>query len=80
MAISITRLIPKCFNTKGINKIYKEAEIVNDRVFKINVKKENVPDLVEDMVKNNIKIYGIKEDEKSLEDAFFERTGGNVIE
>ena len=67
-------------NTKGINKIYKEAEIVNDRVFKINVKKENVPDLIEDMVKNNIKIYGIKEDEKSLEDAFFERTGGNVIE
>ena len=67
-------------NTKGINKIYKEAEIVNDRVFKINIKKENVPDLVEDMVKHNIKIYGIKEDEKSLEDAFFERTGGNVIE
>ena len=67
-------------NTKGINKIYKEAEIVNDKVFKINIKKENVPDLVEDMVKNNIKIYGIKEDEKSLEDAFFERTGGNVIE
>ena len=67
-------------NTKDINKIYKEAEIVNDRVFKINIKKENVPDLVEDMLKNNIKIYGIKEDEKSLEDAFFERTGGNVIE
>lgn len=67
-------------NTKGINKIYKEAEIVNDKVFKINVKKENVPDLIEDMVKHNIKIYGIKEDEKSLEDAFFERTGGNVIE
>ena len=67
-------------STKNINKIYKEAEIVNDRVFKINIKKENVPDLVEDMVKHNIKIYGIKEDEKSLEDAFFERTGGNVIE
>ena len=67
-------------STKNINKIYKEAEIVNDKVFKINIKKENVPDLVEDMLKNNIKIYGIKEDEKSLEDAFFERTGGNVIE
>ena len=67
-------------STKDINKIYKEAEIVNDRVFKINVKKENVPDLVEDMVKHNIKIYGVREDEKSLEDAFFERTGGNVIE
>ncbi len=67
-------------NTKGINKIYKEAEIINDKVFKINIKRENVPDLVIDMVKNNIKIYEIKEDEKSLEDAFFERTGGNVIE
>ena len=67
-------------NTKGINKIYKEAEIVNDRVFKINIKKENVPDLIEDMIKHNIKIYGVREDEKSLEDAFFERTGGNVIE
>ena len=67
-------------NTKDINKIYKEAEIVNDKVFKINIKKENVPDLVEDMVKHNIKIYGVREDEKSLEDAFFERTGGNIIE
>lgn len=67
-------------NTKDINKIYKEAEIVNERIFKINIKKENVPDLVIDMVKNNIKVYEIKEDEKSLEDAFFERTGGNVIE
>ncbi len=67
-------------NTKDINKIYKEAEIINDKVFKINIKKENVPDLVEDMVKHNIKIYGVREDEKSLEDAFFERTGGNVIE
>ena len=67
-------------STKNINKIYKEAEIVNDKVFKINIKKENVPDLVEDMIKNNIKIYGVREDEKSLEDAFFERTGGNVIE
>ena len=67
-------------NTKDINKIYKEAEIINDKAFKINIKKENVPDLIEDMVKHNIKIYGVREDEKSLEDAFFERTGGNIIE
>ena len=67
-------------STKDINRIYKEAEIVNDRIFKINIKKENVPDLIEDMIKHNIKIYGVREDEKSLEDAFFERTGGNIIE
>ena len=67
-------------NTKDIKNIYKEAEVLNNKEFKISIKKENIPDLVADMVKNNIKIYGIKEDEKSLEDAFFERTGGNVIE
>lgn len=67
-------------NTKDIKKLYSEATIVNDRIFKISMKKENVPNLVVNLVNNNIKIYEIKEDEKSLEDAFFERTGGNVIE
>ena len=67
-------------NTKDIKKVYSEATIVNDKIFKISMKKENVPNLVVNLVNNNIKIYEIKEDEKSLEDAFFERTGGNVIE
>ena len=67
-------------NTKNIKKLYSEATIVNDKIFKISMKKENVPNLVVNLVNNNIKIYEIKEDEKSLEDAFFERTGGNVIE
>ena len=67
-------------NTKNIKKIYSEATIVNDKIFKISMKKENIPNLVVNLVNNNIKVYEIKEDEKSLEDAFFERTGGNVIE
>ena len=67
-------------NTKDIKKLYSGATIVNDKIFKISMKKENVPNLVVNLVNNNIKIYEIKEDEKSLEDAFFERTGGNVIE
>ena len=67
-------------NTKDIKKLYSEATIVNDKIFKISMKRENVPNLVVNLVNNNIKIYEIKEDEKSLEDAFFERTGGNVIE
>ena len=67
-------------NTKNIKKLYSEATIVNEKIFKISVKKENIPNLVVNLVNNNIKIYEIKEDEKSLEDAFFERTGGNVIE
>ena len=67
-------------NTKDIKNLYSEATIINDKIFKITMKKENVPNLVVNLVNNNIKIYEIKEDEKSLEDAFFERTGGNVIE
>ena len=67
-------------NTKDIKNLYSEATIVNDKIFKISMKKENVPNLVINLVNNNIKIYEIKEDEKSLEDAFFEKTGGNVIE
>ena len=67
-------------NTKDIKNLYSEATIVNDKIFKISMKKENVPNLVVNLVNNNIKIYEIKEDEKSLEDAFFERTGGNIIE
>ena len=67
-------------NTKDIKKLYSEATILNEKIFKISMKKENIPNLVVNLVNNNIKIYEIKEDEKSLEDAFFERTGGNVIE
>ena len=67
-------------NTKDIKNLYSEATIINDKIFKISMKKENIPNLVVNLVNNNIKIYEIKEDEKSLEDAFFERTGGNVIE
>ena len=67
-------------NTKDIKNLYSEATIINDKIFKITMKKENVPNLVVNLVNNNIKIYEIKEDEKSLEDAFFEKTGGNVIE
>ena len=67
-------------DTKKISKIYNKINIINDKIFKINIEKEEIPNLISKLVENNIKIYEVKEDEKSLEDAFFERTGGNVIE
>ena len=48
--------------------------------FKINMPKENIPEMIEKLVENKIKIYEVKPEEKTLEDAFFEKTGGNVIE
>lgn len=42
--------------------------------------KENVPFIIKKLVLQDIKIYSIKEDVVSLEDAFFKKTGGNVID
>lgn len=67
-------------DTKSIKTIMKKAEIINEQQFKIDTKKEKIPELVEKLVENRIKIYSIKPEEKSLEQAFFERTGGNIIE
>ena len=67
-------------NTENIKEIIKEAIILDEKHFKIKIEKDEVPELVVKLVKNNIKVFGIKEEEKTLEDAFFEKTGGNVIE
>ena len=52
----------------------------NNRILKINISKEEVPYIISKLVENDIKIYEVKQEEKTLEDAFFEKTGGNVIE
>ena len=67
-------------NTKDIENLYKDIIILDERTFKITIEKQNVPELVANLVKNNVKIYGVKQEEKTLEEAFFEKTGGNVIE
>ena len=67
-------------DTSKIPELFKSAMIVNKKQFKIDVVKEEIPEIVKILVKSEISIYGIKEEEKSLEDAFFEKTGGNVIE
>lgn len=67
-------------DTKSIKTIIKKSTIIDKKQFKIDTKKEEIPELVEKLVENKIKIYSIKPEEKSLEQAFFERTGGNIIE
>ncbi len=60
--------------------IVKEIVVIDKNRFKINLPKEEVPNLIKELVQNNVKIYEAKQEEKTLEDAFFEKTGGNVIE
>ena len=55
-------------------------EKINNKKIKIQVEKEDVPQVVESLVKANKKIYMVKEEILSLEDAFLKKTGGNIIE
>ena len=73
----------KIFEVDRVNiaeEVLGEIEKINENKFRINIEKQEIPEIVEKLVKNNVKIYGVKEEEKSLEEAFFEKTGGNVIE
>ncbi len=67
-------------NSKKVKDILPEAVIITKIQFKLKLEKEEIPEVVSRLVENQIKIYEVKEEEKSLEQAFFEKTGGNVIE
>jgi len=67
-------------DTKKVKELLPKAVILEENRFKIDLPKEETPELIVKLVENQIKIYGVKEEEKSLEQAFFEKTGGNIIE
>lgn len=58
----------------------ENALLINPNEVKVLVERNNVPNLVKKIVDNNIKIYSVKKDNISLEDAFLKKTGGNVID
>lgn len=66
-------------DTKSINLLFKN-EILNNTEVKVWCNKEFIPVVIESLVKSDIKIYSVKEDVLSLEDAFLQRTGGNIID
>ncbi len=67
-------------DSKKVQKLFPEAILINKNQIKIQLEKEQIPELIQKLVENQIKIYEVKTEEKSLEQAFFEKTGGNVIE
>lgn len=56
-----------------------DIKIINNEKFSVQLKREDVPDIVERLCKNNIKIYKVEKKEKKLEDIFIEKVGGNKI-
>lgn len=57
-----------------------KIEKINENKFRINVGKEQIPEIVKKLVKAKKEIYLVVEETLSLEDAFLKKTGGNVIE
>lgn len=67
-------------DNKKVKTLFPEVIVIKKNQFKIDAPKEEIPEIIKKLVENQIKIYEVKEEEKSLEQAFFEKTGGNVIE
>jgi len=72
----------KLDKTEGINAEILNADvtIIDDRHINISLNEEKVPDIVLYLVEKGYKIYEIKENEMSLEEAFLRKVGGNVID
>jgi len=66
-------------NTDSIKDYKEEIEIVDKSNFKVTLSKEAVPDFIEKLIEDDIKVYEFKEEKISLEDAFLKKTGGNII-
>jgi len=64
---------------KAISMISNHVEESENNEIKVFATKEEIPDIISMLVKNDIKIYKVCEDEVSLESAFLKKTGGNVI-
>jgi len=66
-------------STKKVSKLYKDAKIINESKFELIAEKEDVTEIISNLIKNKIKIYQVYQKNISLEEVFIEKTGGNVI-
>lgn len=55
-------------------------EKIDDTIFRLHINKDEVPQVIKKLVEANKKVYSVKEETLTLEDAFLKKTGGNVIE
>lgn len=63
-----------------VKKFDFEFEKISDFKIRIHADRKEIPEYINKLLEKKVAIYGIYEEEDSLEDAFLKRTGGNVIE
>ncbi len=67
-------------NAKEAVKVLNSGDIINDGKIKITTTKEEIPELLKKLIKKDILVYQIYEAEISLEEAFLNKVGGNIID
>lgn len=77
IALNVTPIEEAKIYLEGLSDKYKVE--INDKEIEIIENIENIPKLVEMLVGQGIKIYGIRKVQQSLEEKFLEMTGGNEI-
>lgn len=65
----------------NLNDVIKnDFEVVDEQCIKIKLEEKMVPEVIEKLVKGKYKIYEVREEVISLEEAFLKKTGGNIID
>ena len=77
IALAVTPIEKAKTYLESLSSKYKPR--INDKEIEIIENIDNVPDLVEKLVGQGIKIYGVRKVQQSLEEKFLEMTGGNEI-
>ena len=77
IALTVTPIEKAKAYLESLSSKYKPE--INDKEIEIIENIENVPELVEKLVDQGIKIYGVRKVQQSLEEKFLEMTGGNEI-
>ena len=67
--------------TEGVDKLFKDkCRIVDEDSMELLVEKEDITKCIEKLISKGYKVYQVVMEELSLEDAFIQKTGGNVID
>ncbi|RAU99797.1 ABC transporter ATP-binding protein [Paenibacillus sp. YN15] len=65
----------------AVGRLYPEAKVLADTAgFEAILEREEIPVIIEHLVKEGFRIYGVKASGRSLEDKFLEMTGSGQIE
>mgnify|MGYP003299826995 FL=1 len=71
----------KLDKTTGLEDLLsKDDKVINDTLVKMFIDEEDVPDMMLKLFKKGYKIYEVKRDTLTLEEAFISKTGGNIID